>query len=165
MPRGIPNKPRVQIETNDIGTNGPVETDFSSTVPESDLVGMSAVIGETLDSPILSAHIRELAFNEEPLDIIVANSTDKNAENPVSSGVNGVIKYFHRGVTYRGVARKFVASLIKREVNVATENYRDKQNLEQTKVIHTPAFKNNVQIVKDPSPLATEWFEWMQKSA
>ena len=165
MPRGIPNKPRIEIETNDIGTGSPVESDFSTTATADDLENLSMVTSESLDSPILSAHIKELSFNEDKLDIIIGQTTDKNAENPVSSGVNGQIKWFTRGQIYKDVPRKFIASIIKKEVNIATKNYLDEDGLNQTKLVHTPAFKNNVQIVRDPSPLASKWFEWMQRVA
>jgi len=168
MPRGYPNNPRpkVKIETKDIGTDSPIERDLSSTKTEDDLAQISVVTGEGVDSPNMSSRIKELAFNEDKLDIMIGETSDPNAENPVASGVNGVIKHFTRGQIYKAVPRKFIASLIKKEVRVTTKNYLDDDGLNQTKTVHTPSIKTNVQIIHDPAgALGSHWFEWMCQQA
>lgn len=153
---------RPQITTDDIGSLSPVEASIGV---DADLDQLSMVVDDTLESPAVSALVRELAFNEEGLDFVVAQTSDKNAENPVISGVNGEIKRFYRGQIYKDIPRKFVVSLIKSETSVTTKNYTDGDGLHQTNVVKTPSIKTGVQILRDPSPHKNAWFEWLLRTA
>lgn len=74
---------------------------------------------ETTGGPLNSDYLAELAFMEEEVDVIVAESTNDNDENPVAVGCNGQFVYLLRGNPTR-VKRKFVNSLIVKTGRVTT---------------------------------------------
>lgn len=124
-----------------------------------------AVTGDTLDSPIVKEYARDLAFMEDELTISISQTTDKNAENPVPCGCNGEVKWLRRGELYK-IKRKFVDSLIKVEDAVETQQYKDKDGVDQTRVIRTPALKYPVNVHNDPAgELGRRWFEHQCKHA
>ena len=52
---------------------------------------------EPVDGPVSKSQLGEMSFSEEPIDIVVHESTDPNAENPVMVYCNGVPQFFLRG--------------------------------------------------------------------
>ena len=152
---------RVAIETRDVESAAPVSLDTNSSVKndEIDRHDLAVVTNESMDSPNVAAYAKELAFNEDMLTISIAKVNDPNAENPVTAGVNGILKSFYRGEEYK-VARKFVDQLIVTEKIPTTHTYDDKEGVKQTKIDVDFKMKYPISIIHDPSPHGRAWFQW-----
>jgi hypothetical protein len=161
-----PSKIKKTVESKDIGDPADQLIDMPSKVKTAEIerpdqTEMVAVVDEDLNSPNLSAYVKEMAFMKQGIDVIVGESTDPNAEQIVASGVNGNYRYFTRGKVYRDVPRMFIDSLLKRTGGVETEQYMDKQGVTQTRVNKSNAATYPISILKDPSgELGVRWFEW-----
>jgi len=139
-----------------------MDIDMPSSVATADLERPDLV---TAPRTVSKAHLKELAFMEEKVTFIVGETADRNAENPVPVGVNGVMRFFTRGVEYTE-ARKFVNCLIKKQDTVDTKNYLDSDQVQQTKILKTPSLKYPLSIVSDPSKdLGRKWFAWQCRNA
>ena len=167
MPRGIPNSGRASIRTSDVEIAPKSQIDLSSDLTDDDIDrgDIAVVTGESLASPTVSEYVKDLKFMEDILTVVVSETTDKNAENPVPCGVNGVVKFLTRGTEYR-IARKFVDSLIKVEDRIETEQYKDKGGVDQTRINKTPALKYPLSIIQDPAgDIGRRWFQHQCKNA
>ena len=154
-----------QITSNDV--EGPKATtiEMASTVNEVERPDLAVVLDDTLASPTVAEYIKDLKFNEDILTISIGETTDQNAENPVPAGCNGEVKWLDRGKEYK-IARKFVDSLIKREDKIKTVNYKDADNVDQTRIEKIPALKYPLAIHHDPAGDAgRRWFQHQAKNA
>ena len=105
-------------------------------------------------------HLEALAFMEEELEIIVAESSDNNSENPVMVGCNGVFKQFFRGEPTRA-KRKFVDCLIVKTGRVSTPEVQvpginggaERSFSIQQRTAHKYPFT----VLSDPNPKGREW--------
>lgn len=86
---------------------------------------------EIPDGPQNKDKLDALAFNEEIVTIMVHESTDENAENPIEVGVNGRKQFFIRG-REQEVKRKFVEVLARAKVT----NYRQNVNASDPQVVN-----------------------------
>ena len=158
---------RASIQTSDV--EGPAATTvmMESDVETDNIVrdDLAIVTDDTLQSPAVAEYVKDLKFMEDIVTFFIGESTDKNAENPVPAGVNGAVRLFTRGVEYK-VQRKFIDSLIKREDQVKTVNYKDSEGVDQTKVEKVPAMKYALSIIHDPAgDLGRRWFQHQQRNA
>lgn len=113
----------------------------------------------------LSAHAQELIFNEEVIEVMVHESTDDNAENPIFTACNGVSQYFYRGVPQQ-VKRKFVAILASvKEHNVTTPEYTAQDGSRATGIRRTSSLKYPFSIISDPNPRGTAWLKALLRAA
>lgn len=166
MPRGIPNS-RASISTNDVEIRETSSIDLSSSILAEDIDRPELVVvtDESLASPTVSEYAKDLKFMEDLLTISIGETTDPNAENPVACAVNGEKRVFTRGAEYK-VQRKFVDALIKVEERIKTVQYRDQDNLDQTRVDKVPALKYVVSIHHDPAgDTGRRWFQHQCKNA
>ena len=136
------------------------EIDLSSTLDEIERPDLAVVTNADLNSPHVTEYNRDLAFMEDILEILVHKSEDKHAPDPVTCGVNGVIKVIKRGERFK-MARKFVDALIKTSFRTETVQYKDENGIDQTKIEHIPVQNCAVQIVNDPAPVdvARRWLD------
>jgi hypothetical protein len=111
---------------------------------------LAIVTDESMDSPAVKEYAKDLAFANEPVTFSISPTNDKNAENPVSCGVNGVRKFFTRGERYT-VPRKFIEALIVGETSVEVETYKDAKMVDQTKIVPKIALKYPISIHNDPA--------------
>lgn len=161
-----------QITSNDVDMHDTQELDISSNRSDEDIHLEKGSAGMMLDDrtkALLAEEKAMRAFMEEPLTFTIAETDDPNAPNPVSAGVNGVIKHFTRGEVYT-VPRKFVDSLIKVSFRLKTINFIDKEGLYQTKLERVPSMVYPIQIMNDPSGMGPNdrgrrWFVHQQKNA
>ena len=113
----------------------------------------------------LSAHAQELIFNEELVEVMLHESTDDNAENPVFTACNGVTQYFYRGVPQQ-VKRKFVAILAcAKEHNVTTPEYTGSDGSRAISIKRTSSLKYPFSIISDPNPRGAAWLKALLRSA
>lgn len=155
---------RPKITSDDVPLPDEQTIDLSSKIDEPELL---VVTNESLKEAGAKEFADWLSFMEEEVEIVIGVSEDPNAENPVSCGVNGEIKYIRRGVQTR-LKRKFLDSLIKVRFKVATEQYRDKKGLDQTRVVRKPMLAYQISITDhgnvDPQR-SQAWFSYMQQHA
>ena len=107
----------------------------------------------------LSAHAQELIFNEEFVEVMLHESTDENAENPVFTSCNGVPQYFFRGQPQR-VRRKYVAILAScKEHSVSTPEYTAGDGSRAMGIKRTSSLKYPFSIISDPNPRGAAWLK------
>lgn len=107
----------------------------------------------------LDAHAQELLFNEEFVEVMVHESTDRNAENPVFTACQGVSQYFFRGEVQR-VRRKYVAILAAcKEHNISTPEYTAGDGSRAMSVRRTSSLKYPFSIISDPNPRGAPWLK------
>lgn len=107
----------------------------------------------------LSAHAQELIFNEEFVEVMLHESTDENAENPVFTSCNGVPQYFFRGVPQK-VRRKYVAILAScKEHSVSTPEYTAGDGSRAMGIRRTSSLKYPFSIISDPNPRGAAWLK------
>jgi hypothetical protein len=134
---------------------------------EIDTRSMSKEISQDIEMPgnnrliteigvINKDYLAQLAFMEEEITVMVHESADENADNPVTVGNNGTFRQFFRGQPTR-VKRKFVDSLIVKSGRVATPETQNGAG-ERTRVIRqTSAQKYPFSIMEDKNPKGAEW--------
>jgi len=158
---------RAAIETKDVEPPKASTVMMESDVATEDIDRPDLVVitDESVNSPVVKEYMADLKFMEDIIEFSISPTTDKNAENPVPCGVNGVVHHIPRGKRVK-LARKFVDSLIKREDAVQTVNYKDKDGVDQTKIEKTPAMKYPLSIHNDPAgEVGTRWFEHQIRNA
>lgn len=160
-------KGRASIETKDVETAASSQIDMPSNVATEDIErpDLVMVTDEDMNSPFVKQYAQDLKFMEDELTIIVGETTDKNAENPVPCSVNGEVRKFTRGVEYK-VKRKFVDSLIKVEDTIKTVQYKDENGVDQTRIDKSHALKYPLSILHDPAgEVGRRWFQHQCKNA
>lgn len=112
----------------------------------------------------LSAHAQELIFNEEFVEVMLHESTDDNAENPVFTACNGVTQYFYRGIPQK-VRRKFVAILAScKEHSVSTPEYTAQDGSRAMGIRRTSSLKYPFSIISDTNPRGAAWLKGLLQS-
>lgn len=101
-------------------------------------------------------YLDELAFMEEPIEVMVAESTDENADNPVQVGHNGTFFQFFRGVP-TVCKRKFVDCLIAKSGRVSTPEVLNGGGERTRAIRQTSALKYPFSIIRDTNPKGAEW--------
>jgi hypothetical protein len=146
MPRGIPNS-RYQDAAEvaqrpglDIPTTGSIDdikrTDLQVEIATPDMAGDYAA---------------QLAFMEEKLDVIVHESTDKNADPIVEVWCNGTPQRFVRGQV-QTVKRKFVQILAdSRETSIQTKNMTGSDGEVMQRINKHTALCYPFSVASDPS--------------
>lgn len=158
---------RAAINTSDVPAVAATTVDLASNIKSEDIdrPDLAVVTDDTLASPHVAEYIKDLKFMEDILTIQIADTNDKNAERVVPCGVNGEVKFLERGKELK-IARKFVDSLIKVEDRIETEQYKDKNGVDQTRVNKTPALKYPLSIIHDPAgDLGRRWFQHQCRNA
>jgi len=144
------------ITTNDGKIPESQEIDLSMNAEQPDL---AIVTDESMNSPVVKQYARELAFMEDVLQVIVGETEDPNAENPVMAGCNGETVKLYRGQQY-SIKRKFVDSLIRTTFRVSTKHFKDSEGCDQTKMVKTPTRAYNISILEDPAgELGRRWLQ------
>jgi len=101
-----------------------------------------------------------LAFAEEPLQIVIHQTGEKNPEDPVYVSVNGRGGFIKRGqVTI--VKRKYVERLILAKADNVNQDTSARTEQEFNRLTIVPTQRYPLSIVKDDSPNAKKWLESM----
>jgi hypothetical protein len=108
----------------------------------------------------------QLAFMEEKLDVIVHESTDKNADPIVDVYVNGVPQRFIRGQV-QTVRRKFVEVLANaRETSIQTKNLTGNDGEVMQRINKHTALRYPFSVSNDPSgPRGAVWLKQVLSAA
>lgn len=111
------------------------------------------------------AYLKEMKFMEETVGFIIGETSDPTAEPEVPVSVNCVTKTLKRGVEYK-LPRKFINALIARKGTVTVENYKDKDNIDQTRTRTKFTPVHNISITYDPSgEFGLKWYKWQSENA
>lgn len=143
------------------------DIDLSSTLKADEIErpDLAVVTDANLETPHVKEYNFITAFMEDILTVRVAESEDAYAPDPVSAGNNGVIKLFKRGEVYR-VARKFIDSLIKTSFRTRTVQYKDKDGLDQTRIVQIPVHNVIVDVIEDPAgEYGRKWLQYKMTNA
>ena len=152
-----------QVETPEVETQQPEQIDgnfdtiYTPAPVEIDVV--AGATGNAKGQGGLSAHAQELIFNEELVEVMVHESTDENAENPIFTACNGVSQYFYRGIPQQ-VKRKYVAILAScKEHAVSTPEYTAKDGSRAMGIRRVSSLKYPFSIISDPNPRGAAWLK------
>jgi hypothetical protein len=148
---------KTQTDSTNVETQQPADFDFDSGIHapvEVDIV--PAPRGGGGDKK----QFDELKFNEDVLEVMLHESTDSNAENPVFTACNGVTQYFYRGQVQQ-VRRKFVAILAAcKEHAISTPEYTQPDGARSTKIVRRSSLKYPFSVISDPAgKRGAEWLK------
>lgn len=154
MPRGIPNK-TFESQEQQIGQD--VELKMPVSGPLSEMLRPDQTI-DIITDPIADEYAKELMFNEELVEVMVHESTDKNAEPIVATYVNGVAQYFRRGEV-QTVKRKYLAALAyAKQTSIVTSIQQTTDDVYNRINRHT-ALRYPFSVQRDPNPRGPSWLK------
>lgn len=135
----VQNKPRVLRSTGDAADAlDPLEIEPVDRMPNQDLLD-------------------ELKFNEELVEVSVAESHDPEEPALVQTWCNGVSQFFERG-TVQTVKRKFVVQLARAKRTVYKQvEYVDANGAKAFKQVPHTSMAYPFSIVRDSNPRGAEW--------
>jgi hypothetical protein len=164
---------RIQSSDIDLQENRSVEIGINPHIPleeqDTDIQIASAYSLQDERTLALLEEEKQLrAFMEEPVTFTIGLDNDPNAPDPVSCGVNGIVKHFKRGEIYT-TKRKFVESLLKTRNHIKTVEYEDADRVKQTRIDMHQTFVYPIQILEDPSGVGPgtrgrRWMEYQQRN-
>jgi hypothetical protein len=149
--------PKKVIDSPEVETVQPAEHTFDSiySPPPIEIEAVRPLNSGAGDSKQLA----ELAFNEEFVEVMLHESTDPNAENPVFTACNGVTQYFFRGEV-QTVKRKYVAILAAaKEHAIRTPEYTNSDGARATKITRTSSLKYPFSVISDKNPRGAAWLK------
>ena len=150
-----------KIESPEIDVTQPaiIEGGFDTVyVPEQPEIEIAAPITKSVKGKGgLDPHMEELKFNEELVEVMVHETADENADNPVFTACNGVTQYFYRGVPQL-VKRKYVAILASvKEHGITTPEYAAPDGSRAMSVRRTSSLKYPFSVLNDKNPRGAAW--------
>jgi hypothetical protein len=151
------------IDSPETPAQKPSDITFDSVyVPDApEIIAVPAPSGGAGDSK----QFEELRFNEEFVEVMMHESTDKNAEDPVFTACNGVTQYFFRGHVQK-VRRKYLAILAScKEHSIRTVEYTQSDGSRATKIVRTSSLKYPFSVISDPNPRGAPWLRALLASA
>lgn len=111
------------------------------------------------DGPMAGSQLDDLAFMEEQVDVMVHESTDANADNPVWVACNGQNQFFVRGQA-QTVKRKFVEILARaKQTAIATKEIHQFDGELGTQVTKSTALRYPFSIISDQNPKGGAWLK------
>jgi urocanate hydratase len=144
-----------KIDTRDMEVGQP-----SAVILKDGVLASGGMTIEPVDKPVNKEYLDELAFMEEEIEVMVMETSDDNAENPVTVGCNGQFVQFFRGQPTTA-KRKFVNSLIVKSGRVHTPEIQVqgvKGGVERSFTIRRQdAQKYPFSVIQDRNPKGVEW--------
>ena len=129
-------------------------------IPEEALDPSKRLIPGIEGQPITGDFLETVKFFEEELEIMLFESADVNAPNPVELGCNGEFRRVYRGVPTK-LRRKFVDLLFAKKDNVTTPEIVNGSGDHTFCVKRTTHMAYPFQVLSDPSPQKS--IEWQKK--
>jgi hypothetical protein len=129
--------------------------------------GHASAIREQLDKvdgPEALKKAEETAFMEEPLLLVISESDNPNAENPVSIGVNGVMGYVKRGEA-TWVKRKYVERLARCKSDNFKQNLKERDPEKFNILRLTRGLRYPFTVLEDKNPRGRDWLIKILKEA
>lgn len=162
MPRGIPGsgaaKDNPVLKTDTIEVEGQAGQDTPRIMSTVGPAALSEAVVEPVPNMIgIKEHAEALAFNEELIEVVVSPSTDRYAENPVYSAVNGRNQFFFRGQP-QVVKRKFVEALARARTTAYTQDeFIDAKGNRAVRNIPSTSLAYPFQVLRDENPRGRDW--------
>ena len=120
---------------------------------------------DIIDGPAAMKKADELAFMEERVTIIVHETEDPNAENPVSVTVNGRNQFIFRGQPI-DVKRKFVERLARAKKTGYRQHLDDTSDpVRYNKLYTTTGITYPFSVIHDPNPRGMDWLRKIMAEA
>jgi hypothetical protein len=119
---------------------------------------------ETVQGPEAMSMAEALAFNEEILTIIIHQAAEKNAENPVTVGVNGRMAYIFRGQK-TNVPRKYVERLLRAQSDSVEQDITAREERDFNRLTVRPTQKYPLSVLHDPNPKGQAWMQAITQAA
>lgn len=144
------------VDTNDLA-----DPQSTSAIADKDHLVTSAILRpETEDVVLASADLdkqyaADLKFNEEIVEITIAEDNSEFPVDPVYMGCNGKEVYVRRGVPTK-IKRKFVESLCSPLIRVNTKQTKNNLGEDATEIEQRRSLQYPFQI-SDPNPRGKEW--------
>ena len=112
---------------------------------------------EPVDGPNWEEKAAELAFLEEPVEVLVHESTDPNAEPIVETWCNGRSQFFMRGQP-QVVKRKFVGILARaKRTSYTQQRYKDAEGNDAIRNVPHTALRYPFSVTADRNPRGADW--------
>lgn len=109
------------------------------------------------DGPTINEYAKQLAFMEEPVTVMVHETSSDNEAPLVDVYVNGVAQYFVRGepVTCK---RKYVEGLVRAKPTAISTDVRERNSENPQNVINRrSALRYPFSVVEDKNPNGSAW--------
>lgn len=114
---------------------------------------------ETVDRPVDKDWADQMAFNEEPVRVLVHESTDKNAELIVEVYNNGVPQRFIRGQA-QVVKRKFLEVLARAKMTTQGQQLiKDGEGNDTYRMVPHTALRYPFSVMEDSNPRGADWLK------
>ena len=111
---------------------------------------------ELIEGPGAMKKADELAFMEEKIVIVISESTDANAEDPVPLGINGRMKFVFRGQPTI-IQRKYVERLAKAKTTSYKQDLNKTDPVEFNKLVSRRAHQYPFAVIRDDNPDGAAW--------
>ncbi len=111
---------------------------------------------EVIEGPSAGDKAARLAFLEEPVTIIVSESTDPNAEDPISVGINGRQVFIRRGEPVI-VKRKYVEKLARAKRESFSQNLQNTDPQRYNRLNMHTALIYPFTVIEDRNPAGHAW--------
>ena len=154
------------FDASEVEIQQPKASDFE----EEFLKGAPAVEIDVMPAPSTGAgdkqYLEELRFNEEMVEVMLHESTDEKAENPVFTGCNEVTQYFLRGHPQK-VRRKFLAILAScKEHAIKTVEYTQPDGARAMRIERSSSLKYPFSVINDPAgKKGADWLRSLLQSS
>lgn len=120
---------------------------------------LTPTIIEPVEGPDWETKAETLAFMEETVEVMVAESTDKNDEVIVEVFNGGRAQRFIRGQS-QTVKRKFIEVLARaKQTRYRQESYKAHDGSDAIRNIPVTALRYPFQIMHDPNPKGRDWLK------
>lgn len=154
MSKGKIESPEIEV-TQPAVIQGGFDTVYVPEQPEIEIV--TGATKSVKGKGGLDPYVEELRFNEEIVEVMVHETADENAENPIFTACNGVTQYFYRGVPQQ-VKRKFVAILASvKEHGITTPEYAAPDGSRAMSIRRTSSLKYPFSVLSDKNPRGAAW--------
>ena len=152
----MPRVTAAQLDSTDqkVGQDRPRKMKSTGPAKES----LEPALIEPVERPVKKDHADRLAFNEEKIEVMVHESTDKNAEAVVEVFVNGIPQRFVRGQT-QAVKRKFVEALARAKRTAYSQEKVMDNGIESYRNVPHTALGYPFSVVRDPNPRGADWLK------
>lgn len=155
MTRGVRNSGNIEAAEQQIGQKTYVDMAGQGNARDLDL-GEQGI--EVVDGPALGDYAAELAFMEEPVEVLVHESTDPNAEPIVDLYCNGVPQRLLRGEP-QVVKRKYVQILADARQTSMTTTVRREGDSVINRINKHSGLRYPFSIQADRNPKGREWIK------
>jgi len=149
----MPRYSKKELSTNDFQ----VGQESTLVMPTGDLIRPDEPTIEIPDGPTINEYAKALAFNEEPVTVMVHETSQENEAPLVDVYVNGIAQFFPRGepVTCK---RKYVEGLVRAKPVAISTDVRERNSENPQNIINRrSALRYPFSVIEDRNPNGAAW--------